>query len=112
LNGKAPLGQLYKEKETKLLVIICFVSIGGFAHNRHAGHAGWRSQGVASHPGDAAAPHRSDLRLYRMVIPPSIGRQSVDRPRAGEVCLERNAVLTPYIPLLVICTFCVFLERY
>ncbi|KAL4718113.1 hypothetical protein ACJJTC_009981, partial [Scirpophaga incertulas] len=31
---------------------------GGHAHNRHAGQAGWRSQGVASRTGDAAAHHR------------------------------------------------------
>jgi hypothetical protein len=36
-----------------------FVSIRGFARNRNARQVGWRFQGVAPHPGDASARHRS-----------------------------------------------------
>jgi hypothetical protein len=40
------------------------ITILGFAHNRHAGQAGWRSQSVAPQPGDAAASHRSIVFCY------------------------------------------------
>jgi hypothetical protein len=77
-------------------------SIGGFAHNRHAGQAGWQSQGVAPHPGDAAARHRSVVFSYacfgwlyrhQSVAKTSFVEQQ-DVPRAGEVGLGRDAVLT------------------
>jgi hypothetical protein len=69
------------------------LSVGGFAHNRHAGQAGWRSQGVAPHPGDAAARHRSVPFSYAcfgwLYRHQSVARASFvdqqDVPRAEEV---------------------------
>jgi hypothetical protein len=84
---------IYKKKENKEKIEKSL--------NRHAGQAGWRSQGGASHSGNAAARHRPVVFSYACIgwlyrhqsvaRTSFVGRQDV--LRAGQVGLRRDYIL-------------------